>query len=87
MYQLVYFDRRNGTIRIAVFVSYKNTYNTFDQTLEDTDTSLSDEAVCQQAWKVFSPHVEGWKSQVDAGEYLVNATFVPQPDGTLQFVV
>lgn len=87
-HQIVLFDRYDGGVRIVVFVSYKNTYTTFDHTFENVAQTLSDVDVCQEAWRdVFSHRVEAWKSQVDAGDYLVNATFVPQIDGSLQFTM
>lgn len=84
-YRVLLIERLVDTARIVFQAEYMGKAKQFDTSISIVDTSITDAALCTQAWQLVKNDVQVFITQVTNGTYLNGASFVPQEDGSLIF--
>ena len=85
-YRVLLIERHDdGTARIVFQTEYMSKAKQFDTSLPIADTTVTDAALCTEAWQLVKNDVQVFITEVSNGTYLNGASFVPQEDGSLIF--
>jgi len=66
---------------VGIGAEYANKFKYFETRVSSMSTNEVE--IVTLAWNALQESVSAWMGDVDAGNYLIGSTFIPQEDGTI----